>query len=1495
MATRLLLFCVLLVQARTISTLTFRDSPANSTVLSTLAAGTTLHCSATAPAPPFLISWKHNDAYVDSSGRTSTRYNQTTGQSAYTISGGVTYSDAGAYQCVAFDAQGNTLAISSIGFLTVVGPPLLLSTLFDLVVPLGGYAIFTAPSVISNPPYSSTAWYNGTAAVQRSGRVTTTSSALTISSVQATDAGIYKYTVANSYGTTNAYGSLAIGPSADSMVRIQVGLNRTAATNYLLKEGDQLTLLCSYSPESNLFGAAWTKDLAALTSHLTVVPGGISYTLGAVSRSDAGLYVCSAQNQQGGVTQASIMIDVQYAPYFTTIPASRTINSSTILQNMQCQATSNPGPPTIAWWSPSGQVLGVSGGSPVLGPLSGRDSGVYTCVATNAVGISTAGVSVTVLDAPQVTISPPSLAVLQGTDVIFTCIASGSPPVTLVTWMDRFSIIRASNDSELFLPSVASSASGQYSCTATNNYGSQTAFVSLTVLPAAPVITVLPVLTAVQLGQPFTLVCRTLPLPGSSISWTVSGVPIATLDPSAVALSNGSLTIPNAKIIHNGIYTCAFSVGELTFEGSGQVIVGVPPTVLTPPTNINIQPGRSTVLPCNFTGSPTPSVQWTKLTELGQTQVLPLVGATFRVNSEGLLFTSVVREDSGWYAGWIENVFGRAQCNSRLHVAGAPLVLSITPTTIIATHTYTLTCAVAYNYPQARVWWTRSNGVAIPADRSTANGTTLTISPVVPSDEGYYRCNATNTYDSSTFDQFITVLVPPTLTLPTSPAIIILDSDAQLLCVGSGKPLPSVQWIVSNASSFSPDHIEVSGSSPDLSLFIRSVTHMDDGIVYTCSASNVVSSAVGQVAVTVRGAPPTNVSASALTSRFTTISWGQPAYANDLLYYEFYYKALGSAMQPTIYTLSANTSSFNISGLEPGTVYTISVQGMYENAVQGVRVQLQFTTLEEVPSSPPQSVTVTPEVEALSISWEPPPFKYQNGVIIQYNIYYRLLPTTFAQAASFDTQVIQIPAVADTTTYHHLITSLKGGSSYSVKISAATEIGSGPNSTALTAETIEALPLTLILFTTIPGGVFIIALLLIGFSCICSYYRKKVRRSGHHSTLEEEKGTGSEAGDMWSKKKRKDLAGIAEHGAGNGVKDFKSGKKKGRIEISGPIPSVPPRTEEIGPSKLTVMDKSGKVLSWHPRTITAEDMAPPPPPGGTVQFVSHKSLPSTYRTEDKDGDSDSADSFDESSQQQSSQGRYSGIYDVPDVQQRGVAVKPLNPDHHNKGFNPYDETASQCSSSAGSIQLKATNNSFDLLQQSSNENVDGPNTVYSTVSQEHISMKRLQRAKVNQDPKQELQQQLARGNNRPESDPLQEDEVIFREDAAPYADTSGEQGHTPSQGLNHGWELEGKQIDKEVLFRNVGQTKAEKKLLQKQQKEREKALEEQRKEEARRRKERQKILTEARNLSEKERRRQDKEKRAMKMARDLDVMGTPHFDVNVRSRALFDNAAASIF
>ena len=166
-------------------------------------------------------------------------------------------------------------------------------------------------------------------------------------------------------------------------------------------------------------------------------------------------------------------------------------------------------------------------------------------------------------------------------------------------------------------------------------------------------------------------------------------------------------------------------------------------------------------------------------------------------------------------------------------------------------------------------------------------------------------------------------------------------------------------------------------------------------------------------------------------------------------------------------------------------------------------------------------------------------------------------------------------------------------------------------------------------------------------------------------------------------------------------------------------------------------------------------------------------------------------------------------------------------------------------------------------------------------------MKHLRRENQHQDQEQHQEHSGWRHHN---DDPMQEDDVTYREDVE--SEMEGE--YTFTQGLEGGQEGLGEwhQMDKQVLFGGVGQTKVQKKVLQK---EMGKGLEEQRREETKRRKERQKILAEARNLSEKERRRQDKEKHAMKMASDLDSVPTPHFDVNARSRALFYNAAASIF
>lgn len=104
---------------------------------------------------------------------------------------------------------------------------------------------------------------------------------------------------------------LRAGSPLDTQVHIQVGLNGSNTSYTLLKEGDQLILQCSYAQGSNVHEVTWSKDMVTLNSHLTVGSNEITFAISAVNRSDAGLYVCAAQNQQGGTTQASIVVDIQ--------------------------------------------------------------------------------------------------------------------------------------------------------------------------------------------------------------------------------------------------------------------------------------------------------------------------------------------------------------------------------------------------------------------------------------------------------------------------------------------------------------------------------------------------------------------------------------------------------------------------------------------------------------------------------------------------------------------------------------------------------------------------------------------------------------------------------------------------------------------------------------------------------------------------------------------------------------------------------------------------------------------------------------------------------------------------------------------------------------------------------------------------------------------------------------------------------------------------------
>ena len=55
--------------------------------------------------------------------------------------------------------------------------------------------------------------------------------------------------------------------------------------------------------------------------------------------------------------------------------------------------------------------------------------------------------------------------------------------------------------------------------------------------------------------------------------------------------------------------------------------------------------------------------------------------------------------------------------------------------------------------------------------------------------------------------------------------------------------------------------------------------------------------------------------------------------------------------------------------------------------------------------------------------------------------------------------------------------------------------------------------------------------------------------------------------------------------------------------VSGPIAGITPQIDYSVHGKFTVQGESGNVLHLKPKVITIDDVAKPPPKGGTVQVV----------------------------------------------------------------------------------------------------------------------------------------------------------------------------------------------------------------------------------------------------------------------------------------------------
>ncbi|NXW89549.1 ICAM5 protein, partial [Alopecoenas beccarii] len=189
----------------------------------------------------------------------------------------------------------------------------------------------------------------------------------------------------------------------------------------------------------------------------------------AVTRADAGRYVCRATNKHGAAVR-SVTVTVEYQPTLGDpgCPARRLwVEGGPV--DLSCSASGNP-PPRVAC-----AKLGTPPDPPPPGAnVTRAHAGTYQCRATNAHGSALRNVTVAVEYGPAVpTVRVlPSANVSRGSSFSVECRAEGVPPPRLRWALPPARNLRFAPDNRSVAVAAAAAANrGRYTCTATNRHG----------------------------------------------------------------------------------------------------------------------------------------------------------------------------------------------------------------------------------------------------------------------------------------------------------------------------------------------------------------------------------------------------------------------------------------------------------------------------------------------------------------------------------------------------------------------------------------------------------------------------------------------------------------------------------------------------------------------------------------------------------------------------------------------------------------------------------------------------------------------------------------------------------------------------------------------------------------------------------------------------------------------------------------------------------------
>jgi hypothetical protein len=741
----------------------------------------------------------------------------------------------------------------------------------------------------------------------------------------------------------------------------------TPSTTQLLDIGQSLTLSVSATGAGPLL-YQWRKDGVAILTGGTQA----SLVVNNVNVASQGSYDVVVKNLVNEVISGAVGLTVKVPVSITQQPVGRTANAGKPVTLVV--AASGTAPFTYQWRKDGVAILtGGTQASYVISNLALSDEGSYDVVVNNPAGIavSSNAAAVFVNNEVNITTQPQSpQPVLLGTSaqaVVFEVVATTTGKPLRYQWRRNAQPIADAISSTYRIGAVTLADRGDYDVLVSSGASTVTsALATLEVYPALTKPTITPVggYPAVVSGGSVRLQAANVSAGSLSYQWyagsqAITGAVGSTLDivPTDVLASYS---------VQVRVLAGSANLGTATSDPVPvQRLKAV--SVLTSPSDTNVNAGESVVFAVTAEGGAPLSYQWERKRSGRWEKV---VGA---VSSE-LRFSAVRLSDEGDYRVLVSNARNTLAPEARLEVREAEVITSQPVGQTVNPGDTALFEVKAKGVDLSYQW--RLNGVPILG----GTGSVLTVPSATVS--GKYGVLVTHAFGSSLSETVrLEVRVPASVvTSPVSLALAAGKSAVLLVKAGGSRPL-SYQW--------RKDNVELPGE-------VRSQLVVTGLGVYDVLVSNAAGKALSEPAIVsiangveIQVQPPlTSVARPGETVSFAVVATGTPVTGSSALAYQWYKQNGNTTVRLTNggRISGANAAQLTIAGVLPQTsaselgsagTYYVEVKGQ-ANTVNSVGAALTVVSPPVIVKNPLKSVVTAPGVGRFSVSAEgTAPFTYE--------------------------------------------------------------------------------------------------------------------------------------------------------------------------------------------------------------------------------------------------------------------------------------------------------------------------------------------------------------------------------------------------------------------------------------------------------------------------------------------------------------------------------------